>query len=65
MAEPVLLVLRPGDRPFDTAAFGKIDAAKERPRRQRRATIKARGEKVAEAPRKMKPRLGRNPPRTR
>ena len=37
VAEAVLLVLRPRDRPFDAAAFGKIDPPEERPRRQHRS----------------------------
>src|SRR6202022_1412521 len=60
MAEAVFLVFGPRYRPLDAAAFGKIDAAEKRPRRQNRPPIEARREEVAEPARKVQPRLGRN-----
>src|SRR5947208_1346062 len=65
MAEAVFLVFGPRHRPLDTAAFGKIDAAEKRPRRERLPPIQARREKVTEAPRKVQPRLRWDPLRTR
>src|SRR5271169_521551 len=60
MAEAVLLVLRPGDCPFDAAAFGKIHTPEEWPWRQHRAPVEARREEVAEPTRKMQPSVGRD-----
>src|SRR5215470_1944284 len=65
MAEPFLLVIRPGDRPFHATTFGKIDLPDKRPGCKHRVAIEARGEKIAEPAREVKPRLGWHALRTR
>src|SRR5437763_8801142 len=61
MAEPVLFVFRPDDRPFDVAASGaairEFGAAEKRLWRQQRPVGEAGGEEIAEPGRKMQPRF--------
>jgi hypothetical protein len=64
VAEP-LLVLRPGDRPFDAAAIGKLDLAEERLGRQRGAVGESGGEIIGEAAGEMQTVLGRHAVGTR
>src|SRR6516164_4354163 len=61
MAEPLFLVLGPGDGPFNTAAFWKIDLADEGPRGQQHSPVEARGEVIAESAREVQPCLDRHP----
>ena len=65
VAEPGLLVLGPGHRPFDPAAIGEIGLADKRPRRQHRLAVEAGREKIAEPAGEMQPRLGRHAIRAR
>src|SRR4029077_17275096 len=58
VAEAVFLVFGPGDRPLHAAAFGKIDAAEKRSRRQNRPPAEPRREESARPARK-----GAPPPR--
>ena len=62
VAEAVVLVLGPGDRPFDAAAAsGEVGLADERAAASAgRASVEARREKIAEPAREMQPRLGRD-----
>src|SRR5690348_354616 len=57
MAEAVLFLLRPDDRPFDAAAIREFGSPEKRLWRQQRPVGEARGEEIAEPVRKMQPRF--------
>jgi len=60
MAEAILLLFRPRHRPFDAAAFRKVNTPEEWPRRQHHPLVEARREEVAEPARKVQPGLDWN-----
>src|SRR5262249_48712401 len=65
MAEALVLVIGPRHGPFDAAAFGEVDPAEERLRRQHRPALEGCGQKIAYPAREMETLLGRNSLRTR
>ncbi len=65
MAERLLFVFRPGYRPFNATACGKVYPAEKLPRRQHRPALEACRQEIGEPAGKAKARLGWNLVRAR